>query len=154
MAAPCCATMPSLQATFLSPGHPAPAGTETKLSDGRGGHPAPKTGIIPRLLFLTFLQASHGGSSGHFCTGECVISSRRLGTFSGVEDLALPLCPVNFHVGFIWCDSTIAGVVPLPLHLLPNCFCICTARDTRPESATLGEFGAWNLVRSLSRFRL
>ena len=71
-----------------------------------------------------------------------------------MKDLALPLCSVNFHVGFIWCDSAMAGVVPLPLDLLPDYFCICTARDTRAESAALGEFGAWNLVRSLSRFML
>lgn len=52
-----------------------------------------------------------------------------------MEDLALPLCLLNFHTGAIWCDSTVAGVVPLPLELLHDHFCICTAWDTRAESA-------------------
>jgi len=79
---------------------------------------------FPNIL-TPFIQASYAGSSGCFRTAKCVISSRQLGAFSGVKHLAFPLCSVNFHVGFGWCDSATAGVVSLPLDLLPDrCFSI------------------------------
>lgn len=90
-------------------------------------------GVTLWLFFLTFIQASLGGSSGHSCTGIFVINSRQLGTFFGMEHLALSLCSLNFHTGAIWCDSAMAGGIPLPLDLLHNHFCICTAWDTRAD---------------------
>lgn len=91
-------------------------------------------------------------SSGHFCTENFVINSRQLGTFCGKEDLALPLCSFNFHTGAIWCDSAMAGVVPLPLDLLHDHFCNCRAWDTRAESVaweSLEPETSWGLLADL-----